>query len=69
MKDLLRQYVPVGVEVPVGPDGRMRGYGVVSFASEWEAERARRLLGWKPYRPSIEEEAESILKDEKARLG
>ena len=43
------------------------GFEAVSWGlnSRGKAERARRFLGWRPQRPSIEDEAESILKDEK----
>lgn len=47
------------------------GFEAVSWGlnSRGKAERARKLLGWKPSRPSIEECIEEILKDEKERLG
>ncbi|KAK4500250.1 hypothetical protein PRZ48_008439 [Zasmidium cellare] len=37
--------------------------------SRAKAERARKLLGWKPHGPSIEEEVPNIVKEEKERLG
>lgn len=47
------------------------GFEAVSWGlnSRGKAERAKKYLGWKPHRASIEVEAENILKDEKARLG
>jgi nucleoside-diphosphate-sugar epimerase len=47
------------------------GFEALSWGlnSRGKAERARRLLGWKPYRPSLEDEIETILKEEKSRLG
>ncbi|KAF2092990.1 NAD(P)-binding protein [Rhizodiscina lignyota] len=46
------------------------GFEAVSWGlnSRGKAERARKVLGWAPHRPSIEGEAVNILKDEKARL-
>ncbi|KAH7114275.1 hypothetical protein B0J11DRAFT_131428 [Dendryphion nanum] len=47
------------------------GFEAVSWGlnSRGKSERARRVLGWEPSRPSIEEEIEGILRDEKERLG
>jgi hypothetical protein len=47
------------------------GFEAISWGlnSRGKAERARRLLGWKPSRGAIEESVEAILKDEKERLG
>ncbi|KAK0312206.1 hypothetical protein LTR01_003120 [Friedmanniomyces endolithicus] len=46
------------------------GFEAVSWGlnSRGKAERARKLLGWKPKAKSIEEEAPNIVKDEHARL-
>jgi hypothetical protein len=38
------------------------------FNSRGKAERAKKLVGWQPKGPSIEENVEEILKDEKSRL-
>ncbi|CZT17930.1 related to nucleoside-diphosphate-sugar epimerase [Ramularia collo-cygni] len=47
------------------------GFEAVSWGlnSRAKAERARKVLGWKPSRPSLEDEVEDILKREKALLG
>lgn len=47
------------------------GFEAVSWGlnSRAKAERARKVLGWKPSRPSLESEIENILKEEKALLG
>lgn len=47
------------------------GFESVSWGlnSRAKAIRARKLLGWKPVKPSIEAEVPAILKDEKERLG
>lgn len=47
------------------------GFEAVSWGlnSRGKAERARKVLGWKPSRPSLESEVEDILKREKALLG
>ncbi|KAF2731158.1 NAD(P)-binding protein [Polyplosphaeria fusca] len=46
------------------------GFEAVSWGlnSRGKAQRARETLGWKPYRPSLEDEVEGILKYEKTRL-
>lgn len=46
------------------------GFEAVSWGlnSRGNALRAKKLLGWNPNRPSIEDELPNILKDEKARL-
>ena len=46
------------------------GFEAVSWGlnSRGKAERARKHLGWKPSRPSIEEEVPKILKEERERL-
>jgi nucleoside-diphosphate-sugar epimerase len=46
------------------------GFEAISWGlnSRGKAERARKLLGWKPYRPSLEDEVGEILKDEKNRV-
>lgn len=50
---------------------KQAGFEAVSWGlnSRGKAERAKRILGWKPSKPSIEEEIEGILRDEKQRLG
>lgn len=50
---------------------KQAGFEAISWGlnSRGKAERARRVLGWEPHRPSLEEEAEGILRDEKERLG
>ncbi|KAF2653896.1 NAD(P)-binding protein [Lophiostoma macrostomum CBS 122681] len=47
------------------------GFEAVSWGlnSRGKAERARRVLGWKPHRAAIEDEVEGILRDEKGRVG
>lgn len=47
------------------------GFEAVSWGlnSRGKAERARKVLGWKPSSPSLEDEVEDILKREKALLG
>ncbi|ORY06502.1 hypothetical protein BCR34DRAFT_590578 [Clohesyomyces aquaticus] len=47
------------------------GFEAVSWGlnSRAKGTRAKKVLGWKPSRPSLEETVEEILKDEKARLG
>lgn len=46
------------------------GFEAVSwgFNSRGKAERAKKVLGWQPAAPSIEDTIEEILKDEKSRL-
>lgn len=46
------------------------GFEAVSWGlnSRAKAERARKYLGWKPSRPSIEQEVPEILKQERERL-
>lgn len=46
------------------------GFEAVSwgFNSRGKAERAKKLLGWQPSAPGIEETIEEILKDEKSRI-
>lgn len=46
------------------------GFEAVSwgFNSRGKAERARKVLGWKPVRGSIEEEAPAFVKEEKERI-
>jgi nucleoside-diphosphate-sugar epimerase len=46
------------------------GFEAVSwgFNSRGKAERARKLVGWKPSAPSIEDEVPNIIKDEYERL-
>ena len=46
------------------------GFEAVSwgFNSRGKAERAKKLMGWQPNAPSIEDTVEEILKDEKERL-
>jgi nucleoside-diphosphate-sugar epimerase len=60
-------------EAPLSKDGALdaAGFEAVSWGlnSRGNAERARKFLGWKPTRPSIEEEVPTILKEEHARLG
>jgi len=47
------------------------GFEAVSWGlnSRAKGERARKVLGWKPSRPTLEETIPEILKGEKARLG
>lgn len=47
------------------------GFEAVSWGlnSRAKAERARKVLGWKPSRPTLEETIPEIVKSEKARLG
>lgn len=47
------------------------GFEAVSWGlnSRGKAERARKFLGWKPSRPSIEDELPNILKEERERAG
>ncbi|CAK4029329.1 related to nucleoside-diphosphate-sugar epimerase [Lecanosticta acicola] len=47
-------------------DFQVLSWGLNSLA---KAERARRLLGWTPKQPSLEQEVPSIVKEEKERLG
>lgn len=60
-------------EYSLGKDAAMElsGFEAVSWGlnSRGRAERARRYLGWKPSRPSIEDCVEEILNDERDRLG
>jgi nucleoside-diphosphate-sugar epimerase len=46
------------------------GFEAVSwgFNSRGKAERAKKVVGWEPKAPSIEECVDEILKDEKSRL-
>ncbi|KAF2716728.1 NAD(P)-binding protein [Polychaeton citri CBS 116435] len=46
------------------------GFEAVSWGlnTRAKAQRARQVLGWKPYRPDLEEEIPNILKEEKERL-
>jgi nucleoside-diphosphate-sugar epimerase len=46
------------------------GFEAVSwgFNSRGKAERAKKLVGWEPKSPSIEDTVDEILKDEKSRL-
>lgn len=46
------------------------GFEAVSwgFNSRGKAERAKKVVGWQPHFPSIEDTVEEILKDEKSRL-
>ncbi len=47
------------------------GFEAVSWGlnSRGKAERARKYLGWKPSRPSLEEEVPKIIKEERERSG
>ncbi|KAF2120563.1 hypothetical protein BDV96DRAFT_538759 [Lophiotrema nucula] len=60
-------------EDALGKDAALKaaGFEAISWGlnSRGKAERARKVLGWKPQRPSLEDEAQGILKDEKERLG
>ncbi|KAF2786838.1 hypothetical protein K505DRAFT_330075, partial [Melanomma pulvis-pyrius CBS 109.77] len=49
----------------------LAGFEAVSWGlnSRGRAERARRVLGWRPYRKSLEDEVEGILRSERERLG
>jgi hypothetical protein len=46
------------------------GFEAVSwgFNSRGKAERAKKVVGWEPKAPGIEETIEEILKDEKSRI-
>lgn len=45
LKDLFRAAGTVArADVALGPDGRSRGFGTVTFSTEEGAERARRLF-------------------------
>lgn len=46
------------------------GFEAVSWGynSRGKAERARKLVGWKPVGPSIEDTVDEILKDERSRI-
>lgn len=48
LKDLFRQAgTIVRADVALGPDGRSRGFGTVSFASDADADRALTIFnGW-----------------------
>ena len=49
---------------------KQAGFEAVSWGlnSRGKAERARKFLGWKPTRPSIEDEIPNILTEERERL-
>ncbi|KAF2704535.1 NAD(P)-binding protein [Pleomassaria siparia CBS 279.74] len=50
---------------------KQAGFAAVSWGlnSRGKAERANKVLGWKPHRPSLEDTLDEILKGEKAALG
>lgn len=49
---------------------KQAGFEAVSWGlnSRGKSERARKFLGWTPHQPSLEDEVEIILKEEKARI-
>lgn len=54
LKDLFRQAgTVVRADVALGPDGRSRGFGTVIFASEVDAERARKIFNGYEYNGRI----------------
>ncbi|KAL4893259.1 hypothetical protein BDV59DRAFT_201848 [Aspergillus ambiguus] len=65
-------YIPQPVAEPIDLDEAKKYAGFESLSwgmnSRGRARRARNLLGWKPYRPSLEAELPAILKDEWDRL-
>lgn len=65
-------YIKTAKEDALSKDAAMKqaGFEAVSWGlnSRGKAERAQRLLGWSPHRPSIEEEIPAILKQEHGRL-
>ncbi|KAF9544700.1 hypothetical protein CPC08DRAFT_618645, partial [Agrocybe pediades] len=50
LKDLFRQAGTIlRADVALGPDGRSRGFGTVTFATEYDAERALRMFNGYEY--------------------
>lgn len=65
-------YISQAPERPLGKDEAIvqAGFEAVSWGlnSRGKAERAKKYLGWKPSRQSIEEEVPNILKEENERI-
>lgn len=64
-KDFKEQQLSKEEALDIG-DFQVLSWGLNSRA---KAIRARKVFGWKPHRPSLEDEMETILKEEKERLG
>jgi len=65
-------YIDAPKQQSLGKEAALKqaGFEAVSWGlnSRGKAERAKRALGWKPHRPSIQEEIPNILQSERQRL-